>query len=124
MLELKQRLIFFLLGCIPSRILLVFLAKKLKNNYLRFFGLLLAAISISFLVLYFGNLRIKAPESGGNTWWANLRLIHGLLYMTAAIYALQNKSIAWIPLTIDLVFGLSAFLYHHYMLNNFYTLIQ
>jgi len=124
MFELKQRLLYFLLGCIPARILLAFLAKKLKNNYLRFFGLLLAAISISFLVLYFGNLRLKAPESGGNTWWVDLRLIHGLLYMAAAIYALQNKSIAWIPLTIDLVFGLSAFLYHHYMLNNFSALTQ
>jgi len=122
MLELKQRLLYFLLGCIPVRILLIILAKKLKNNYLKIFGLILSIISIGFLVLYFGNLRLKAPESGGNTWWVDLRLIHGLLYMTAAIYALQNKSIAWIPLSIDVILGLTAFFYHHYMLNDFSVL--
>jgi hypothetical protein len=57
-----------------------------------------------------------AFEAGGKTWWAELRLIHGLMYLAAAIYALQLKDVASIPLTIDVIFGLTVFLNKHYKL--------
>ncbi len=68
-------------------------------------------IGVSFLVLYFLELRLEAPEGGGgNTWWKNFRLIHGVLYISAFIYSIKNKDIMWIPIMIDTIFGLSLFL--------------
>ena len=46
-------------------------------------------------------------EAGGYTWWHQLRLFHGLIYLCASIYILynlQNKDFikyASIPLFID-----------------------
>ena len=55
------------------------------------------------LYLYFIKGRMNAPEGGGTTWWANYRLIHGLLYICASIYLLQEERLAWIPLTMDVL---------------------
>ena len=96
----------FLFGCIPVRLFLAYISTKPINLFI--FGYLLLIIGISFLVLYFTNRRLDAPEAGGKTWWHNYRLIHGMLYLTAAIYAFQGKSdLIWIPLVIDVVFGLT-----------------
>ena len=44
--------------------------------------------------LYFTNTRLNAPEGGGVTWWAKYRLIHAMLYITAAIYIAQGNDTA------------------------------
>jgi hypothetical protein len=114
--SLNNRILYFLAGCIVVRTLFVVVLKYTPKQYLPYLGALLLAQSFGFLYLYFGNLRLSAPESGGNTWWSHLRLIHGLLYLAAGIYAIQQKDIAWVPLLIDVIFGLVAFLSHHHML--------
>jgi branched-subunit amino acid transport protein AzlD len=58
---------------------------------------------------------LDAPEAGGNTWWANFRIIHGALYMCAAIYCFKGDSTASLPLTIDVIFGFILFIYHHFL---------
>jgi hypothetical protein len=94
--------------CIPIRLLLVYLASTLNKNNLRFFGIILLVIALGFLYLYFANKRLNAAEAtGGVTWWSEYRLIHGLLYLCAAIYAFQGKNTAWIPLLIDVGLGVS-----------------
>jgi hypothetical protein len=94
--------------CIPVRLLLVYLASILNKNNLRFFGIILLVIALGFLYLYFANKRLNAAEAtGGVTWWSEYRLIHGLLYLCAAIYAFQGKNTAWIPLLIDVGLGVS-----------------
>lgn len=113
-LKKKQSITYFLLGCIPVRVLLVLLAYYLPERYLRYYGMLLAIPSIGFLYLYFSKKRLDAREAGGKTWWANLRLIHGALYATASIYALQSSRNVWIPLLIDVFFGLLVFLNHRF----------
>ena len=96
----------FLLACIPSRLLLAWASTKIPKKYLILFGLVLLTMALSFLWLYFTGGRLSAPEAGGKTWWAQYRLIIGLLYMAAAIYALQGRQeLVWIPIIIDLVFG-------------------
>jgi len=112
---MNKSILFFLLGCIPVRILMAIAPKILDKNYLPYYGLVLLTMSIGFLYLYFGNLRLDAPEAGGKTWWANLRIFHGLLYLIAAILALQSNSNAWIPLAIDVFFGLFSFINHHFL---------
>lgn len=104
----------FLSGCIPLRILLAVGSTYIPEAKLKLFSVVLFGISMGLLYLYFANKRLDAPEAGGEgTWWSNLRLIHGLLYLCAAIYAYQGKrEYVWIPLTIDVIVGLLAFLHH------------
>ena len=108
----SQLLAFF--GCIPLRIFLVYLSTIIPTEHLYLFGIVLLAMSIGFLFLYFKRIRMNPPESGtGTAWWHNFRLIHGALYLTAAIYAFQKNKLIWIPLTIDILFGISVFLFHY-----------
>lgn len=112
-MDQQQRFGAFLLGCIPMRIVLAILPLYLDESWLPYYGVVLFAISMSFLYLYFGKLRLNAFESGGKTWWSEYRIIHGLLYLAAAIYAFQKKRTAYLPLSIDTVLGLAFFLHHH-----------
>ena len=108
----SQLLVLF--GCIPLRIFLVYLSTIIHTEHLYLFGIVLLAMSIGFLFLYFKRIRMNPPESGtGTAWWHDFRLIHGALYLTAAIYAFQKNKLIWIPLTIDILFGISVFLFHY-----------
>ena len=79
--------LLFLLLCIPMRLLLAWYSKNYPSIYI---GYILLAMSVSFLYLYFNNLRLNATESStGITWWAPYRLIHGLLYLAATIYTVS-----------------------------------
>ena len=113
MLSKNQSILYFLLGCIPVRILIVLLAFYINTQYLPYLGIILLFPALGFLGLYFLNMRMIAPEAGGKTWWAEFRLIHGLLFLCASIYAIQSKSNAWIPLLMDVIFGFIAFIHHH-----------
>ena len=107
-------LLLVLFGCIPLRIFLVYLSTIIPTEQLYLFGIVLLARSIGFLFLYFKRIRMNPPESGtGTAWWHDFRLIHGALYLTAAIYAFQKNKLIWIPLTIDILFGISVFLFHY-----------
>ena len=100
----------FLLGCIPTRVSLAWYAKNYPSENLGY-GLLI--IAIGFLYLYFNNLRLNAREAtGGVTWWAPYRIIHGLLYLIAAIYMFKEPRNAWIPLASDVILGFMFFLKH------------
>jgi hypothetical protein len=91
----------FLFTCIPARLFLAGLGRYLTGLSLRVFGALLLIPALGFLGLYFGNMRMTAPEAGGKTWWAPLRLLHGLLYLCAAIYGIQGSRLVWLPLLLD-----------------------
>lgn len=110
MLSSNQSILYFLLGCMPVRILLTFAPLYLSKQLLFYYGLLVGTIALSFLYLYFANSRLNAFEAGGQTWWADFRLLHGLLYLAASIYALQGLSIAWLPLFIDTSLGFALFI--------------
>jgi hypothetical protein len=102
--------LLFLFGCIPIRLGLVYLSTKIPHHLLVYFGIFLLGISLSFAYLYFTNGRLNAPEAGGRTWWAKFRIIHAMLYLAAAIYAFQGLPHVWVPLLLDVIFGLSIFI--------------
>jgi hypothetical protein len=105
----------FLLLCIPARVLLAALSRIIPSKYLKVYGALLLLIGVSFLYLYFNNLRLGAPEAGGETWWAPFRIIIGFLYIAAATYSFQGKrDLIWVPLSMDIVFGIIIFLLRHF----------
>jgi len=113
MFSIQKRTLLFLLACIPARLIVAFLPLYIDPSYLPYYGLLLLLPTLGFLYLYFTNLRLNAIEGGGHTWWADYRLLHGILYLCASIYALQEKILAWVPLTIDVVLGLVFFTIQH-----------
>ena len=65
------------------------------------------------LFLYITNKRLDAPEGGGVTWWSKYRIVHAILYITAGALAIGNISYHWIPLLIDIIFGLTIFIIRH-----------
>ncbi len=100
----------FLLGCIPVRVLFIYLSTVLPGKTISLPFLLMG---LGFLFLYFTNGRMNAPESStGKTWWAKLRIFHGLLYVSAAVLAFNESKFVWVPLLIDVVFGFIAYLVH------------
>ena len=104
----------FIFLCIPARIFLAYISRIIPDKYLKIYGILLLLMGLSFLYLYFNNLRLNSPEAGGKTWWAPFRLIIGFFYIAAAIYSFQGKrNLIWIPLAMDIVFGIIIFLLKH-----------
>lgn len=113
---LQKRLLLFLFGCITFRLFFVYLARTLSPINLRYMGYLALIPAIGFLVIYFGGLRKTGPEVfGGKIWWNALRPIHALLYLTFAYMAIHNMNNAYVPLLIDVLIGLGAFLYHYFI---------
>ena len=108
------RIITFLLFCITARLALVYLAKNIPNKFLHYLGLVTLLPAIGFLYLYFTNTRLNAKEGGGKTWWHNIRIFHGFLYLLFSILAIKKNKNAWIVLGIDVLFGFIMFLNHHF----------
>ena len=104
----------FLFLCIPARILIALGSKYVPDKYLKAYATALLLMGLSFIYLYFTNKRLDSPEAGGKTWWANYRIIIGSLYVCAAIYAFQGRrDLIWIPLVMDIVFGIIIFAKRH-----------
>lgn len=124
--------LLFLTLCIPIRIIFALLPnykfiekyipiKLNKKLFYQVVGIIFLCIAVGFLYLYFTNKRLNAPEAGGKTWWHNLRLLHGLLYLCASIYILWNINnislikYASIPLLIDVIVGILSFINYRYL---------
>ena len=116
---LQSRIFLFLFLCIPTRLLITYLAYILDDKYKIYFASIIGIISFIFLILYFMNWRLKAFEGGNNTWWHEFRLIHGILFLCAFIYITQNSKYSWVPLFIDSIIGLILFIIKHLFKYNF-----
>ena len=113
--SIQKRFIAFIFGCILVRTLFVIFVKKISNKYLPYLGYIAIIPAIGFLIIYFGGYRKFGPETlGKKIWWNDLRPIHALLYLMFAYLAINKKSESYIPLLIDVIIGLIAFLYFHY----------
>ncbi len=113
MYMLSNSQFYFLVACIPVRLIISVLPLYLQEGWLVYLGGITLLISLSFIYLYFTNGRMNAIEAGGKTWWSEYRIIHGMLYLTASIYLLQKKREGWIPLIMDTVLGIILFVNKH-----------
>ena len=127
-MDLITRRLLFLGLCIPMRTFIavlpqfnnkltkLFRSAKYVKVFYTLMSIVLLCIAMGFLYLYFTNSRLEAPESGGKTWWHNLRFIHGLLYLYSGVMLLMgNKTQSSIALGVDVVIGLVAHVLHHYI---------
>jgi hypothetical protein len=120
---IQKRFLLFVFGCIGTRTLLVYLAKKSNKNNLMYLGYLALLPAIGFFYLYFSGIRKTGPEVfGDKIWWNELRPIHGLLYFLFAYNAIIGNQNSWVYLLVDVLFGVTSFLIFHYYNGDFYKL--
>jgi len=114
---IHKRFLLFLIGCIGSRTLLVYIAKNVNTQYLKYMGYLALLPAFGFIYIYLtGSRQTGAEVFGDKIWWNDLRPIHGLLYFLFAYNAIKGNKGAWIFLLVDILFGLTSFLIHHFIL--------
>jgi hypothetical protein len=109
----NKRFILFLMFCIPSRLLLTYLAKTTNSPYIAYITTL---IGLGFLYIYFSGSRKTGPEVfGDKIWWNNLRPLHGFLYLLFSYLVLFRKNPnSYLVLLLDTIIGLVAFLSFHF----------
>ena len=113
--NIQKRFLLFLIGCIGLRSLFVILAKNASVNYLKYLGYLALLPAVGFLYIFFTGSRQTGEEVfGDKIWWNNLRPIHAVLYLLFSYNAIIGNKNSWIYLLVDVLFGLSSFLLHHY----------
>ena len=116
----KKRFLLFLIGCIGTRLLLVYLAKTLNPNYVKYLGYISILIGLSFIYFFFSGTRKTGPEVfGDKIWWNYLRPIHGILYLLFAYNAINGNNKAWMFLLLDVIIGFISFIIYHYTNDNF-----
>jgi uncharacterized membrane protein (GlpM family) len=120
MKALEKRFILFLGGCIPMRLLFVWLAKIMPLNYLPYAGALALLPAFGFFYLFLTGKRTSGLETqGAPIWWSRFRIIHGFIYLGFAYYAFQRARFAYKFLLADVLLGLGLFIWHHYTSGSF-----
>ena len=113
--QLQKRMLMFLFGCIVVRSLFLLIVKYINPKYLPILGLLALIPAIGFIIIYLFDLRKRGNETfGQKIWWNSLRPVHASLYILFALLAFKKNKYSWIPLLLDVIFGLIAFIHHHY----------
>ena len=121
---IQKRFLLFLIGCIGSRSLFAILAKNISIKYLPILGYIALLPAIGFIYIYLTGSRKTGLEVGGEKiWWNDLRPLHAVLYFLFAYNAIYKHAYSWKYLAADVLIGLIAFLYHHYMEGNFSKLL-
>ena len=114
MITQEKRMILFLTVCIGLRLLLAYIAKNINNELLKYMGYLLLLPGIGFIYIYLSGIRNTGTGAfGQKIWWNNLRPIHALLYLLFSYNAINGNNTAWIYLFIDVLVGLTGFLYNY-----------
>jgi hypothetical protein len=116
----QKRFLLFLIGCIGTRTLLVYLAKNVNKTNLKYMGYLSLLPAIGFFYLFLtGSRKTGAEVFGDKIWWTNLRPVHGVLYFLFSYNAINGNQNAWMYLLVDVIIGLISFLSFHYYNNDF-----
>jgi hypothetical protein len=123
--DIQKRFLLFIIGCIGTRSLFVYVAKNVGQKYLPLLGYLALLPAFGFMYIYLtGSRQTGAEVLGDKIWWNDLRPIHALLYFLFAYNAIIGNNKAWMYLLVDVIFGLVSFLVFHYNNGDFSKLIK
>lgn len=123
--NIQKGFALFLLGCIPTRLAFVYLAKNISLQYLPLLGYLALLPAIGFIYIYLtGSRQVGGETFGDKIWWNNLRPVHALLYFYFAYNAIKMVRNSWVYLLFDVIFGLVSFLTFHFYNGDFKKLIS
>jgi len=99
---LHKRILLFLIGCMGTRLLLVYIAKIVNTTWLRYMGYLALLPAIGFIYIYLFDARKTGGEVfGDKIWWNHLRPVHALFYMLFSYNAIKGNKNAWVYLLMD-----------------------
>ena len=119
----QKRFLLFLIVCIGTRSLFVYLAKNANKTYLQYMGYLSLLPAIGFFYLFLSGARKTGAEVfGDKIWWNDLRPVHGFLYLLFSYNAINGNLNAWMYLLVDVIIGLVSFLSFHFYNNDFIKL--
>lgn len=123
--NIQKRFLLFLIGCIGTRSLFVYIAKTTPIKYLPLLGYLALLPTIGFIYIYItGSRKTGAEVFGEQIWWNDLRPLHALLYGLFAYSAITMKPFAWKFLLLDVIIGLTTFLTYHFIQGDFSLLLK
>lgn len=123
--DFQKRLLLFIIGCIGTRSLFVYVAKNAGPKQLPLLGYLALLPAIGFMYIYLtGSRQTGAEVFGDKIWWNDLRPIHSLLYFLFAYNAIIGNTKSWMYLLLDVVIGLVSFLFFHYINGNFSKMVN
>jgi len=121
---IQKRFLLFLIGCIGTRTLFVYLAYIASATYLKYMGYLALLPAIGFFYLFLSGSRKTGGEVfGDKIWWNDLRPVHGTMYLLFAYNAINGNDFAWMYLLADVIIGFLSFLIFHYQNNSFKDLL-
>ena len=110
---MKKRMLLFLIGCIGTRLLFVYVAKNSSVQVLKYMGYLALLPAIGFMYIFLtGSRKTGAEVFGEKIWWNNMRPLHSLLYFIFSYNAIMGNRQSWVYLMADVTIGLMAWLVH------------
>jgi hypothetical protein len=99
--------------CILVRSIFVLLAYKLTKDAVYYMAFPAAIISIGFIISFINFNGSGNGVFGGEIWWNNLRLVHGIIYGIFAYMAVNYNKFAYRPLMVDIIIGAVSFIAHY-----------
>ena len=125
MSDIQKRFLLFIFGCIGMRTLFVVIAKNIDIKFLPYLGYLALVMAAGFIYIFLTGSRKTGMETfGAKIWWNDLRPVHGLLYLLFAYNAINKNNGAWVYLLVDVIVGLTSFLWFHYYNGDFSKLVN
>ena len=117
--KIHQLFLYFLIGCIGTRLLFVIIAKEINKKYLKYLGYLALLPAIGFMYIYVSGARKGVGAFGEKIWWNHLRPVHSILYFLFAYNAIIGNKQAWVYLLVDVFISLISFLIEHSLNGDF-----
>ena len=103
------------MGCIGARSLIAYAAYVIPTTYLPYLGFLALGPVIGWIYIIATGTRKTGLEVGGEKiWWNDLRPLHAANYAAFAIAAIMKNRNAYMFLVFDVIFGLGAWIVHHF----------
>lgn len=106
-------LIYFLFGCLLSRIGIAYLVYVSPKKWLKYISVLYLCIGMGIGFQWVTKSRKKGAFSN-QIWWDHMRIFHCATFLFVAYTSYRGlRGWAWKMLVVDALVSLIAFLHHH-----------